>query len=99
MFSYDIVEQVEQTNVPLASFSAPWALSVPIFHDVAAAYFAARQPGVARALLLYATLEDDDGPDRRALVCSAHFVADDGKGRMELRSGPLLEAALRARRH
>lgn len=99
MFSYDIVEQVEQTNVPLASFSAPWAVSVPIFHDVAAAYFAARRPGVARALLLYATLEDDDGPDRRALVCSAHFIADDGTGRMELRSGPLLEAALRARRH
>jgi hypothetical protein len=49
VFSYDIVEQVEQTNVPLASFRASWALSVPIFHDVAAAYsdhLEATRPGI-----------------------------------------------------
>lgn len=81
MFSYDIVEQESRSSRPtsaLASLRAPWALSVPIFHAAAAACFAGRRPAAAGALLLYATLKDDDGPGRRALACSAHWVATRG---------------------
>lgn len=99
MFVYDIVEQTGQEPVVLASFTAPWSASVPIFNAAARAYFASLGGGVEHALLLYATLEDDDEPDRTALVCSAHWVAGVAGAGVEIRAGPLLDAALRARRH
>jgi hypothetical protein len=99
MLAYDVVERVDQTLVALASFTAPWAASVPIFHDLARAYFALRGPGPARELLFYATLEEEGEPDRIALVCSARLVLGQGDDEVEIRAGPLLEIALRARRH
>jgi hypothetical protein len=99
MLAYDVVERVDQTLAALASFKAPWAASVPIFHDLARAYFALRRPGPARELLFYATLEGEGEPDRVALVCSARLVLGQGDGEVEIRAGPLLEIALRARRH
>lgn len=99
MFAYDIVEQTGQERVVLASFTAPWSASVPIFNAAAHAYFAARGGGPGRALYLYATLEDDSEPVRTALVCSAHRVGDAAGCDVEIRSGPLLDAAFRSRRH
>jgi len=57
MFTYDIVEQTGQVPVVLASFTAPWSASVPIFNAAARAYFAALGGGAQRALLLYAMLK------------------------------------------
>lgn len=99
MFAYDIVEETGQGPVVLAIFSAPWSASVPVFNAAARAYFAALQAEVGRALYLYATLEDDDEPDRTALVCSAHWVDGATGCGVEIRSGPLLDAAFRLRRH
>jgi hypothetical protein len=99
MLAYDVVERVDQTLVALASFKAPWAASVPIFHELARAYFALRRSGAARELLFYATLEDEGEPDRIALVCSARLVPGQSNDEVEIRAGPLLEVALRARRH
>jgi len=99
MFAYDIVEETGQGAVVLASFSAPWSASVPVFNAAARAYFAALQAEAGRALYLYATLEEDDEPNRTALVCSAHWVGGPAGCGVEIRSGPLLDAALRSRRH
>jgi hypothetical protein len=99
MFVYDIVERVDQTFTTLATFKATWAASVPIFHDLAKAYFALGRRGATRELLLYATIEDDDEPDMTALVCSARFAHGDADDVVEILSGPLLERALRRRLH
>lgn len=96
MLRYDIVERLGEDVLPLAGFSAPWSASVPIFHRIAKAYFQHPHPaGVC--LQLFATLEADTPCEaRQALVCTAR--QSDGAGAFELRSGPLLEAALRAQR-
>jgi hypothetical protein len=96
MLRYDIIERLDDDVVPLAGFSAPWSASVPIFHGIAKAYFRRLRPdGVC--LQLFATLEADTPCEaRQALVCTAR--QRDGGGPFELRSGPLLEAALRAQR-
>jgi len=99
MFAYDIVEETGQGPVVLASFSVPWSASVPVFNAAARAYFVALEAQAGRALYLYATLEQDEEPDRTALVCSAHWGGGPAGRGVEIRSGPLLDAALRARRH
>jgi hypothetical protein len=99
MLAYDIVEETGGEAVVLASFSAPWAASVPIFNAAARAYFAALAAGPGRVLFLYATLEDDNEPVRTALVCSAHRVGDAAEWGVEIRAGPLLDAAFKSRRH
>jgi len=99
MFAYDIVEQVDQTFTTLATFKTSWAASVPIFHDLARAYFALGRRGAARELLLYATIEDDGEPDMTALVCRARFANDQADDVVEILAGPLLKVALSRRRH
>jgi hypothetical protein len=99
MLTYDIVEPTDPAPVTLARFKAPWAVSVPIFHNLARAYFAGRQTRPADRLDLYATLEDESEPDRTALVCSARSIDGESGKTVEIRAGPLLEVALRARRH
>lgn len=99
MFAYEIIEETGRGPVVLANFSAPWSASVPIFNAAAHAYFAGQEAGSGRVLFLYATLEQGDAPYQTALVCSAHQVGHDAERRVEIRAGPLLDAALRALRH
>ena len=100
MFRYDIVERIDGATATLATFEAPWAASLPVFHEVVRAYFALRRQGPRRELLFYATLEGEAGePDRTALVCSAELTVSGPDPEVEIKAGPLLEAAFRGRRH
>lgn len=100
MFRYDIVENIDGATVTLATFEAPWAESLPVFHEIVRAYFSVRRSEAFRELLFYATLEGQAGePDRTSLVCAAQLIVSGSEPEVEIRAGPLLEAALRRQRH
>ncbi len=86
MLAFTIVDARDDN--PLCEFEAPWAVSLPIFREVAAGYFQA-VPTAAR-LLFYAA-PDSDGP--WALVCRADRAPTCPHG-VELTAGPLLLAAV-----
>ena len=73
-----------RTHHELCRFTAPWALAVPLFREVAAGYFP-RVPGVGAVLLSLAI--DADGP--WVAVCRADRKADAPQG-VELTASPLL---------
>jgi hypothetical protein len=73
-----------RTDHELCRFTVPWALSVPLFREVAAGYFP-RVPSVGAVLLNVAI--DEDGP--WVMVCRADRKADAPRG-VELTAGPLL---------
>jgi hypothetical protein len=95
MFCYVIATLVRGRAQVIATFEAPWASSIPIFHRVAIAFFERHGGSSDRALRFYATLQGEgEEPDREVLVCSARFVAAGSPPTIEIVAGPLLEVAL-----